>query len=93
MKKKILKNVVILTFALFGLGIIGNNVILAKDTIIEDPGDGGGGSTIKYCYTSYMAGVGSVVPCINFSNNTLPRYECGTRMRFTWPSGNREQCY
>ena len=43
MKKKILKNVAILTFALFGLGIIGNNVMYAKDSLIEDPGDGGGG--------------------------------------------------
>ena len=42
MKKSILKNVAILTFALFGLGIIGNNVMYAKDSLIENPGDGGG---------------------------------------------------
>ncbi len=35
MKKSILKNVAILTFALFGLGIIGNNVLYAITSPIE----------------------------------------------------------
>ncbi len=67
MKKKILKNVAILTFALFGLGIIGNNVILAKDTIIEDPGDGGGIGSNNRDYVGLGPGQGGCCcPGANF---------------------------
>jgi len=42
MKKSILKNVAILTLALFGLGIIGNNVLIGGVMYpAPPPGDGG----------------------------------------------------
>ena len=42
MKKKILKNATILTFALFGLGIISVNVTASHTTLKENDGGGGG---------------------------------------------------
>ena len=42
--KRIRKNLAILTLALFGLGIIGNNVLYGTDAPIEAPPDDGGGS-------------------------------------------------
>ncbi len=52
MRKKFLKNVAILAFALFGLGIIGNNVMYGTNELIVDPGDGGGGSSYT-CYHTW----------------------------------------
>ena len=71
MKKLILKNVAILTFALFGLGIIGNNLSYAKDSVYHDPGDGGGGSGIQLYRHS----------CSHYNNywecrSTVNTYEC-----------------
>jgi len=52
MKKKLRKNVAILTLALFGLGIIGNNVLYGTDEMYPDPGGGGGGTSYT-CYPTW----------------------------------------
>ncbi len=51
MKKKILKNVAILTFALFGLGIIGNNVFNSSNDLNASPVSVSIGTSISDIWT------------------------------------------
>ncbi len=95
--KKIIKNLAVIAIALFGFAVIGVNVVSVSygnpyETIMEDPGEGGGG-VAGICYTNYMGGVAAVTPCINYNPNYLPPYQCGTPIPFTWPSGQGRNCY
>ena len=76
MRKTILKNVAILAFAMFGLGIIGNNVMYAKDSLIEDPGDGGGGGEWYFPYTLHVTS-GGLYCCKsgwNYCHKSFPKW-------------------
>ena len=73
--KTIRKNLAILMLALFGLGIIGNNVLYGTDEMYPDPGGGGGGgSTI--CYWTYQKKF--------FSNNSGQRHRLTLNMLSLW---------
>jgi len=64
--KTIKKNVMVIILALFGLGIIGNNVLYATDEMKEEEEEGGGGGHANPCdeiwtvnyYGGFPGGVG-----------------------------------
>jgi len=70
--KTIRKNVMVLTLALFGLGIIGNNVLYGTDEMYPDPGGGGGGSYT--CYFWPPPGDSAGRHCIPYCEQFYNRY-------------------
>lgn len=72
MKKKILTQIMVLSFAVGGLFVVGNNV-LATDTTIGDLDDG----VTYYQSMGYCAGWGMKLCCTATPRGTLcTKYEC-----------------
>ncbi len=63
MKKKILKNVAILTFALFGLGIIGSNVIADDNCTHGGPGSSSCSVTWTQGFLGFKFSGGCSISC------------------------------
>ncbi len=74
MRKTILKNVAILTFALFGMGIIGHNVAYAITEPIHEGGDSGCDG--NYCEWSGWFSSCSAC-CGEYMNANCGRGGCG----------------
>ncbi len=89
MKKNILTQMMVLSFAVGGLFLVGNNVKVSANETGESEINNG---TIKYCMRT---GGGIMVyarPCLDPGFPTLPQHKCGQRIMI-WNGLRYEQCY